>query len=185
MQNNDFSLRYKNDIVMKKTFFTLMLMLASALAINAQSLTGKDWCTMVPDEDGQQIALEMKFENNAACEITIATVQDMKESGMKMSIAIELDIPGTYKLDGQDLSVNLNNEKAKNDLDVDIEGVDAQTKAMMIQMIKPELEKGKAEAKKELIKMLPNMGNMKVVSLDNHRLILADSTGAEMTFYAK
>ena len=102
-----------------------------------------------------------------------------------MSIAIELVIPGTYKLDGQDLSVNLNNEKAKIDLDVDIEGVDAQTKAMMIQMIKPELEKGKAEAKKELLKMLPNMGNMKVVSLDNHRLILADSTGAVMTFYAK
>ena len=170
---------------MKKTFFTLVLIIASIVTVNAQSLTGKYWCTMVPDEDGQQLALEMKFENNGACEITIATVQDMKESGMKMSFAIELDIPGTYKLDGKDLSVNLNNEKAKIDLDVDIEGVDAQTKAMMIKMIKPELEKGKAEAKKELLKELPNMGNMKIVSLDNHRLILADSTGAEMTFYAK
>ena len=162
-----------------------MLMVVSAFAINAQSLTGKEWCTMIPDEDGQQIAVEMKFENNGTCEIELVAVQDMKESGMKMSIAMELDIPGTYKLDGKDLDINLDKDKAKIDFDVDFEGVDAQTKAMMMQMIKPELEKGKAEAKKELFKILPNMGNMKVVSLDNHRLVLADSTGAEMTFYAK
>lgn len=170
---------------MKKTIFTLMLVLVSAFAINAQSLTGKEWCTMIPDEDGNQIALELKFENNATCEIEVAAVQDMKESGMKMSIAMEYDIPGTYKLDGKDLNINLDKGKAKIDIDVDFEGVDAQTKAMMMQMIKPELEKGKAEAKKELFKVLPDMGNMKVVSLDNHRLVLADSTGAEMTFYAK
>ena len=168
---------------MKKTLFTLLLIIASIVTVNAQSLTGKEWCTMIPDEDGQQIALEMKFENNATCEIEIAAVQDMKESGMKMSIAMELDIPGTYKLDGKDLDINLDKDKAKIDIDVDFEGVDAQTKAMMMQMIKPELEKGKAEAKKELFKILPNMSNMKVVSLDNHRLVLADSTGAEMTFY--
>ena len=170
---------------MKKTLFTLMLMLVSAFAINAQSLTGKEWCTMVPDEDGNQIAFEMKFENNGTCEIELAAVQDMKESGMKMSIAVELEVPGTYKLNGKDLSLNLNRGKAKIDFDFDFEGVDDQTKAMMMAMIKPELEKGKAEAKEEMFKVVPNLSNMKVVSLDNHRLVLADETGAEMTFYAK
>ena len=170
---------------MKKTLFTLMLMVVSAFAINAHSLTGKEWCTMIPDEDGQQIAVEMKFENNGTCEIELAAIQDMKEGGMKMSIGIELEVPGTYKLDAKDLKINLDKGKAKIDFDIDFEGVDAQTKAMMMQMIKPELEKGKAEAKKEMFKVLPDMGNMKVVSLDSHRLVLADSTGAEMTFYAK
>ncbi len=170
---------------MKKTFFTLLLIIASIVTVNAQSLTGKEWCTMVPDEDGEQIAVEMKFENNGTCEIELAAIQDMKEGGMKMSIGIELEVPGTYKLDAKDLKINLDKGKAKIDFDIDFEGVDDQTKAMMMQMIKPELEKGKAEAKKELFKVLPDMGNMKVVSLDNHRLVLADSTGAEMTFYAK
>lgn len=170
---------------MKKSIFTLMLVLVSAFAINAQSLTGKEWCTMVPDEDGQQIAVEMKFENNGTCEIELAAIQDMKEGGMKMSIGIELEVPGTYKLDAKDLNINLDKGKAKIDFDIDFEGVDDQTKAMMKQMIKPELEKGKDEAKKEMFKVLPDMDNMKVVSLDNHRLVLADSTGAEMTFYAK
>lgn len=170
---------------MKKTVFTLMLMLVSAFAINAQSLTGKEWCTMVPDEDGNQIAFEMKFENNGTCEIELAAIQEMKESGMKMSIAMELEVPGTYKLNGKDLSLNLNREKAKIDFDVDFEGVDSQTKAMMMQMIKPELEKGKAEAKKEMLNSLPDLNGLKVVSLDNNRLVLADETGAETTFYAK
>ena len=170
---------------MKKTLFTLLLIIASIVTVNAQSLTGKEWCTMVPDEDGQQIAVEMKFENNGTCEIELAAIQDMKEGGMKMSIGIELEVPGTYKLDAKDLKINLDKGKAKIDFDIDFEGVDDQTKAMMMQMIKPELEKGKAEAKKEMFKVLPDMGNMKVVSLDSHRLVLADSTGAEMTFYAK
>ena len=170
---------------MKKTFFTLMLMLASALAINAQSLTGKDWCTMIPDEDGSEIALEMTFENNGACVVKIVAVEEMKEGDMKMNIGVEVDVHGTYKLNGKDLKIDLAKEKAKVDIDIDIEGVDAQTQTMMKSMMKPELEKGKDEAKKELLKLLPDLDNATVVSLDNNRLVLADQSGKELTFYAK
>lgn len=170
---------------MKKTLFTLMLMIASALAINAQSLTGKEWCTMIPDKDGDEIALEMTFKNNGTCEIEVISMQDMSESGMKMTIEMELEVSGTYKLNDKDLKIDLDKDNAVIDIDVDFEGVDAQTKAMMKQMIKPELEKGKAEAKQEFLKCLQNFDNMKIVSLDNNRLVLADSKGAEMEFYAK
>ena len=170
---------------MKKTLFTLILMIASAFAINAQNLTGKEWCTMIPDEDGNEIAFEMTFENNGSCEIEVVEVEEMKESGAKIIIEVELDIPGTYTLNGKDLKLNLDKGKTKVDIDVDIEGLDAQTKAMMKQMIKPELEKGKNEAKEELLKIVPDMDNMKIVSLENNRLVLADSSGKEMTFYAK
>ena len=170
---------------MKKIFFTLMLMLASALAINAQSLTGKEWCTMVPDEDGSEIVLEMTFENSGVCVVKIVSVEDMKEGGMKMIIAAEVDVHGTYKLNGKDLKIDLAKEKAKVDIDIDFEGVDEQTKAMMENMMKPELEKGKDEAKRELLKVLPALENAKIVSLDNNRLVLADQSGKEMTFYAK
>ena len=170
---------------MKKAVFTLMLMLASVVAVNAQSLTGKDWCTMIPDEDGTQIALQMTLEKNDISKVKVIAVQDMSESGMKMSFAMELDVPGSYMLDGKNLKINLDKEKSKVDVGIDIEGVDAKTKAMMESMMKPEIEKGKDELKKELLKVVPNMENMKIVSLDNNRLVLADSTGAEMEFYAK
>ncbi len=170
---------------MKKTLFTLMLMIASALAINAQSLTGKEWCTMIPDEDGNQIALEMTFKDNGSCEIELVAVEEMKESGAKMIIEVEIDIPGTYTLNGKNLNIKLAKEKAKVDFDVDIEGVDAQTKALMKQMIKPELEKNKEEVINESLKSLPALGEMKVVSLDNNRLVLTDASGTKMDFYAK
>ena len=170
---------------MKKTFFTLMLVLASTLVMNAQSLTGKDWCTMIPDKDGTKVALQMTFDRNGTCEVELVAVQDMSESGMKMSIGMELDIPGTYKLDDKNLKMKLNKEMSKVDIDIDIDGVDDQTEAMMKSMLKPELEKGKSEVKNELFKSLPALGEMKVVSLDNNRLVLADESGAEMTFYAK
>ena len=170
---------------MKKTLFTLMLMIASAFAINAQSLTGKEWCTMIPDEDGNQIALEMTFKDNGSCEIELVAVEEMKEIGAKLIIEVEIDIPGTYTLKEDNLNVTLIKEKAKVDFDVDIEGVDAQTKALMKQMIKPELEKNKEEVINESLKSLPALGEMKVVSLDNNRLVLTDASGTKMDFYAK
>lgn len=162
-----------------------MLMLASVLAVNAQSLTGKDWCTMIPDKDGTKVALQMTFDRNGTCEVELVAVQDMSESGMKMSIGMEVDIPGTYKLDDKNLKMKLNKEMSKVDIDIDIDGVDDQTEAMMKSMLKPEIEKGKDEVKKELLNVVPDLENMKIVSLDNNRLVLADSTGAEMEFYAK
>ena len=40
---------------MKKIIFTLMLTLATALAVNAQNLVGKQWCTVVKNSDNQEI----------------------------------------------------------------------------------------------------------------------------------
>ena len=41
---------------MKKIIFTLMMMLVTALAVNAQNLVGRQWCTVLNDEDGEGIA---------------------------------------------------------------------------------------------------------------------------------
>lgn len=168
---------------MKKTLFTLMLMIASALAINAQSLTGKEWRAMIPNTDGTKVALELTFENNGTFEAEVVAMEDINEDGMSMTISVEVEIPGTYTLNGKNLNINLNKDKAT--IDFDFKNVDAQTKAMLKNMMKAELDKSKNEAKNEILDDMPPMGNMKVVSLDNHRLVLADSTGAEMTFYAK
>lgn len=56
---------------------------------------------------------------------------------------------------------------------------------MLKQMIKPELEKSKKEVLNESFKSLPALGEMKVVSLDNNRLVLTDASGTKMDFYAK
>ena len=42
---------------MKKIIFTWMLTLVTALAVNVPNLVGKQWCTVLNDEDGQGIAV--------------------------------------------------------------------------------------------------------------------------------
>ena len=67
-------------IVLKRIIFTFLLALVTALAVNAQSLTGKQWCTVLNDED---------------------------------------------------LNNQFNNGKAKVDVDYEIKGMDAKTKALL------------------------------------------------------
>ena len=71
-----FTIPYRH---MKKLVFTLMLMLVTALAVHAQNLTGKQWCTVLNDEDGEGIAVALTFENNGSCEMLIAAQQEMEE----------------------------------------------------------------------------------------------------------
>ena len=66
--------------VLKRILFTFLLALVTALAVNAQSLTGKQWCTVLNDED---------------------------------------------------LNNQFNNGKAKVDVDYEIKGMDAKTKALL------------------------------------------------------
>ena len=40
---------------MKKSFLTLMLILMSAIALNAQSLTAHQWGTKLADDDGKDV----------------------------------------------------------------------------------------------------------------------------------
>ena len=47
--------------VLKRIIFTFLLALVTALAVNAQSLVGKQWCTVLNDED-----LNNQFNNGKA-----------------------------------------------------------------------------------------------------------------------
>lgn len=170
---------------MKKTLFTLLLMLLSAVAINAQSLTGKEWCTIMADEDGENIAMAMSFEKSGSCEIVLALQQEMKEDGVPITILAGLTIPGTYTLNDKDLKIDLNKEKAKAEIDYEIKGMDAKTKAMMDKVIKSELDGLKDEFKKEMFKGMPNMSNLKIATLESKRLVVTNSDNQEITFYSK
>ncbi len=48
---------------MKKTVLTWMLLLVAVLAVQAQSLTGKQWCTVLADDDGEDVAVVKNTDN--------------------------------------------------------------------------------------------------------------------------
>ena len=168
---------------MKKIIFTLMLMLVTALAVNAQNLVGKQWCTVLNDEDGEGIAVALTFEKNGSCEMLIAAQQEMKEDGVPITLIAAVTVPGTYKLDGKDLNNQFNNAKAKVEVDYEIKGMDAKTKALLNKQIKGELNTLKAEFKKALLGGMPKMDNLKIVTLAAKKLVLKNDDNQEIPFY--
>ena len=116
---------------MKRIIFTMMLTLATALVVNAQNLVGKQWCTVLNDEDGEGIAVALTFEKNGSCEMLIAAQQEIKEDGVPITLIAAVTVPGTYKLDGKDLNNQFDNGKAKVDVDDEIKGMDAKTKSLL------------------------------------------------------
>ena len=170
---------------MKKTIFTFLLTLVTALAVNAQSLVGKQWCTVLNDEDGQGIAVALTFEKNGTCEMLIAAQQDMKEDGVPINLVAGVTVPGTYKRDGNDLNTQFNNGKAKVDVDYEIKGMDAKTKALLDKQIKGEIRSLKQEFKQVLLGGMPKMDRLKIVKLDSKRLVVKNEDNQEIPFYAE
>ena len=168
---------------MKKIIFTWLLMLVTALAVNAQNLVGKQWCTVLNDEDGQGIAVALTFEKNGTCEMLIAAQQDMKEDGVPINLVAGVTVPGTYKRDGNDLNTQFNNGKAKVDVDYEIKGMDAKTKALLDKQIKGEISTLKKEFKQVLLGGMPKMDNLKIVSLEAKKLVVKNDDNQEIPFY--
>ena len=170
---------------MKKSFVSLLLMLISALVINAQSLTGKQWFTVFADEDGVDIVLSLIFEENGSCELVMATEFEMQEDDVPITFTCGVTIPGTFRLNGQNLKMNLNKRKAEVELDYEFKGMDAKTKSLMDKELEPDLKDLKKEFKKEMIDGLPPMGNMKIISLETSKLVLRDEDGNEIPFFCE
>ena len=170
---------------MKKILFSWMLMLVTALAVYAQNLTGKQWCTVLNDEDGQGIAVALTFEKNGTCEMLIAAQQGMEEEGVPITLIAAVTVPGTYKLDGKDLNNQFNNGKAKVEVDYEIKGMDAKTKAMLAKEIKGEISTLKKEFKQALLGGMPKMDNLKIVKLESKQLVVKNSDNQEIPCYAE
>lgn len=170
---------------MKKTFFTLMLMLVTAFAVYAQSLTGKQWCTVLNDDDGEGIAVALTFAKNGSCELVIAAQQEMKEDGVPITLVAGVTVPGRYHRDGKDLNTQFNQGKAKVDVDYEIKGMDAKTKALMDKQIRSDLNSFKNEFRKVMLDGIPKMDNLRTVSLDAKRLVVKNDDDQEIPFFAE
>ena len=169
---------------MKKTLFTLMLMLVSAFVMNAQSLTAHQWGTKLADDDGKDVLVALAFDKNGTCELLVGAEHQMKEDGVPITITGSVSVPGTYTLNDKDLTMDLNKSQAEVDFDYEIKGMDTKTKAKMDKQIRNELNGLKGEFKSTMLNGMPKMHKMKIVKLTNKELTLQIDNGKEMPFYA-
>ncbi len=167
---------------MKKTIFALLLMLASAVTIQAQNLTRTAWTTMVPGDE--ELEMVLNFDNDGECYIILTqeTFEELEPGSM--TIRVSLSVPGIYNQDGRDITLSFNKKKADFNISYEINGVDRETKAMYEQLMRRELKKMEPQAKRDMLECVPAfMDDMRVISVSKTKLILGDSTGEKLTFY--
>lgn len=170
---------------MKKSLFTLMLMLVSVLALNAQSLTGKEWFTKLSPDDGGEVFVTLNFEKNGTCEMLVATDYHIEQDGVPITVAGGVTVPGTYTLNGKDLKMNLNRSKAEVEFDYEVKGMDTKTKAIMDKTMKSEFDGMKKEFKDMMLNGMPKMHNLKIITLESKKLVIKDDDGDEIPFFAE
>ena len=170
---------------MKRLFFTLALMFVSAVALNAQSLTGKQWCTKLIAEDGVEVLVALTFDKDGTCEMLVGSEYQIKEDDVPIDMVGMVTVPGTFSHNGKDLKMDLNRKMTEADIDYEIKGMDTKTKSILDKHIKSEINGLKKEFKKVMLNGMPKMHNMKIVSLESKRLIIKDDNGDEIPFYAE
>lgn len=166
---------------MKKTFFAIMLMLASVVALNAQNLTGHPWLMSPSFDDGAMLVLN--FDDNGNCVMAVSGEESEDESGMKITFNIAIALPGSYAVNGNKMRLDFDPDNVDVNIDYDVEGVDAQTKKMLDSMLKPEIEKLKPVMTKEMLKEIPNLISGELtISLSSGKLVLISNDGNEVSF---
>lgn len=160
-----------------------MLMLASMITVNAQSLTGKTWTTDL-SEDNEKSIVNFNFNDDGTMKMVLDAESTEDAGGMKMVIILKADVPGTYTLDGDKLSLKFDNKKADVKCDVDLVGLDATTKSMYKGMILGEINKQKAALLDEVLGSLPFSKDPIIVKSVTDKELVFEIDGTELKFTA-
>lgn len=155
---------------MKTRLFMLLLMVAAAIATQAQSLTGKYWYADMSDKENS-IGLILVYDVQGQCMAVMVT--EYKEEigdGATLVFTFRTAVPGIYTLQGKKVSMKFDRDRAESELEYDIQGVDEATKKIIMPHLKFEIEKMKPQLEAELIDTLPTNANYEITKLTDTEL---------------
>lgn len=155
-----------------KKIITLLMLVAVAVAAQAQSLTGKNWFTNQSDNDIDG-GLLMMFDPEGACAVSLLIVK----TNDNKTIAFTYMVPGMYSRVGDSLKVTLIPKMAE--VNCDIEGMSANE----IELMQPVIDEQKQQLKVSLAEDFDwDEEPFTIDELTDSRLVLTDSEGAKMVF---
>lgn len=169
---------------MKKTFIAFLLLVATLITANAQSLMGKRWYRYLSDRENLALMLSFKEgpDTLADCFAIVAVSAEMKVEDISVIIHFALPVGGSYAIEGKYL-IYAFDEDGELNVDLEIIGGDENAKRLVESALKPEIEAYKKEIKPQMLEELPKRATMKIVSLTNDTLILDDEKGNQVTYY--
>jgi len=148
----------------------LLLMVAAAIATQAQSLTGKYWYADMSDKENS-MGLILVYDVEGQCAAVMVT-EDKEEmgNGATLVFTFRTAVPGIYTLQGKKVSMKFDRDRAESELEYDIQGVDEATKKIIMPRLKFEIEKMKPQLEAELIDTLPTNANYEITKLTDTEL---------------
>ena len=150
-----------------KKIITLLMLVAVAVAAQAQSLTGKNWFTNQSDNDIDG-GLLMMFDPEGACAV---------KTNDNKTIAFTYMVPGMYSRVGDSLKVTLIPKMAE--VNCDIEGMSANE----IELMQPVIDEQKQQLKVSLAEDFDwDEEPFTIDELTDSCLVLTDSEGSKMVF---
>ena len=162
--------------MMKKRIKLFTLMLVTAMSMQAQSLVGTWNGEPITDEDGAVTTWSFIFNQGStmSCKFKL----EMKDADVGRFVFL-VDVPGTYKRSGNELTLNLNPQKAEGKV------VEMDPTGELAQVLKehPEMKKTVNEMiynqfsdalKKSLSDQMPLDGDATIVKLTASELVLND-----------
>ena len=155
---------------MKTRLFMLLLMVAAAIATQAQSLTGKYWYADMSDKENS-MGLILVYDVQGQCAAVMVT-DDKEEmgNGATLVVTFRTTVPGIYTLQGKKVSMKFVRDRAVSELEYDIQGVDEATKKIIMPQLKFEIEKMKPQLEAELIETLPTNDSYEITKLTDNEL---------------
>ena len=126
---------------MTKQFLTaLVLLLLTATATQAQSLTKTNWFTDLSD-DGQDIGMIIDFDEMGGCYSSMIFNFKQTEDGITVSLHGRCIVPGSYVRNGNEILVRYNRDATTINIDTDISGGNESMRQMFDSMLKSDVEK--------------------------------------------
>ena len=155
---------------MRTGILTLLLMLVATFAVQAQSLTDKNWFANMSDKEND-ITLLLTFGDDGDC-IAFLRLKDEEEvdEGVTLNAEFNMYVPGTYTLQGRTVKMAFDTTKNETEISADLEGVDETSKSIMMSMIKPELKNMEPEVVALLMESLPTNDSYEITKLTDTEL---------------
>ena len=162
---------------MTKRLFFFVFSLIATVAMQAQSLDGT-WVSKMDDDEGTAIDLYFIF-NKPNLTMKAVVVNDAGE------FTVSFQLPGTYTQTDKKLTINMNKDKVKLNIDKmkftpEMEKV-IKEKPELKDTVQKMMEEGLAGMKPEVLKELPQSGDLVIKELTSTKLVL-DDDGDKMEF---
>ena len=156
-----------------KKIIALFVLVAVAVAAQAQSLTGKNWfCTAIDDDT--EGGLVMLFDPEGACAMSLLMVED--------NLTMTYMVPAKYTLERNVIRVTTFTHLSEIEIQFITEGLTPEQQSML-EMMKPALDQQKEQIKVGLNEEFAWTDEpFTITELTDTRLVITDSKGKEMIF---